>query len=189
MPKKTKGKSEEPEKGSEEKEEPVELDFGLGKFSLGGLFKGLGQLVDLAGALQEKAGEIKKEGTFKAGKIGGKEVKGIYGFSIRTLAGGKPVVETFGNVVKKTPKGPVVEEVREPLTDLFDEKDRIKVIAELPGVSEAEVKTELKGDILTITSSGEKKYAKEILLPSKVKPESLKSTYRNGILEIELEKA
>lgn len=180
MPKQTKGKAKEPEG-----EEPVELDFGLGKLSLGGLFKGLGQLVDLAGALQEKAGEIKKEGTFKVGK----EIKGVYGFSIRTLADGKPVVETFGNVVKKTPKGPVVEEVREPLTDLFDEKDRVKVIAELPGVSEADVKTELKGDILSIATTGARKYAKELLLPAKVKEGSLKVAYRNGILEIELEKA
>jgi HSP20 family protein len=184
MPKPSKGKSKK-----DEGEEPVELDFGLGKLSFGGFFKGLGQLIDMASTLQEKGEGIKKEGTFKAGKVGGKEVKGVYGFSIRTLAGGKPVVETFGNVVKKTAKGPVVEEVREPLTDLFDEKDRIKVIAELPGVTEAEVKTELKGDILTITTTGQRQYTKEILLPAKVKEGSLKVTYRNGILEIELEKA
>lgn len=181
MGKEAKGRSKEPER----KEEPAEVDFGLGKLSFGGIFKGLGQLIDLASTLQEKGGEIKKEGTFKANK----EVKGVYGFSIRTLAGKKPVVQTFGNVVKKTAKGPVVEDIREPLTDLFDEKDRIKVIAELPGVTEAEVKTELKGDILTITTTGERKYTKEILLTSKIKPESLKSTYRNGVLEAEIQKA
>ncbi len=177
--------AKEKPKKPEGKEEPAEVDFGLGKLSFGGLFKGLGQLVDLASSLQEKGGEIKKEGTFKTGK----EIKGVYGFSIRTLAGKKPVVQTFGNVVKKTAKGPVVEDIREPLTDLFDEKDRIKVIAELPGVAESEIKTELKGDILTISTTGEKKYTKELLLQTKVKETSLKSHYRNGILEIEIEKS
>jgi HSP20 family protein len=45
------------------------------------------------------------------------------------------------------------------------------------------------GDILNLTASDtDKKYAKEILLPSKVNPQSLKTTYKNGILEIMLEK-
>jgi len=35
----------------------------------------------------------------------------------------------------------------------------------------------------------ERKYAKEILLPAKVKPESLHQSFRNGVLEITLQKA
>lgn len=180
MPEKAKANSKRPSAG-----DSVELDFGLGKLSLGGLLKGLGNLVDLARTLEENAGQIQKEGQLRAGK----ELKGVYGFSIRTLAGGKPVVESFGNVVKSTARGPVVEDVREPLVDLFDEKDRIRVIAEMPGAGEAEVKAEINGDILSISTTGARKYTKEILLPAKVREESLRSEYRNGLLEIELEKA
>ncbi len=164
-----------------EKDE-IEIDFGVGKISFGGLFKGLGNLIDLAAQLNE-------EGVEKKGEIKGlpKGAKGVYGFSIRTLAG-KPVIESFGNI-RETAGGPVVEEVREPIIDVFDEEDRILVIAELPGVSEDEVKIEVAGDILNLTASDkERKYAKELLLPSKVKPESMKTTYKNGILEIRLEK-
>jgi HSP20 family protein len=101
---------------------------------------------------------------------------------------GKPVIESFGNI-RETVKGPVVEEVREPMVDVFDEKDRILVIAELPGVSESEIKIEVTGDILNLTASDkDRKYAKEVLLPGKVKPNSEKTTYKNGILEITLEK-
>ncbi len=167
--------------GKEEKDE-IEIDFGIGKIGFGGLFKGLGNLIDLASKLNE-------EGIEKKGEIKGlpKGAKGVYGFSIRTLAG-KPVIESFGNI-RETAKGPVVEEVREPIIDIFDEKDRILVIAELPGVSEDEIKIEIAGDILNLVASDkERKYAKELLLPSKVKPESMKTTYRNGILEITLEK-
>ena len=146
------------------------------------MFKGLGNLIDLASKLSE-------EGVDKKGEIRGlpKGARGVYGVSIRTMAG-KPVIETFGNI-RETTKGPVVEEVREPIVDVFDEKGYIRLIAELPGVSEDKIKIEVTGDILNLTASDtDKKYAKEILLPSKVNPQSLKTTYKNGILEITLEK-
>lgn len=165
-----------------EKSDKVEIDFGVGKISFGGLFKGLGNLIDLADKLRE-------EGIEKQGEIRGlpRGARGVYGFSIRTLAG-KPVIESFGNI-RETTKGPVVEEVREPMVDVFDEEDRILVIAELPGVAENEIKIEITGDILNLTASDkDRKYAKEILLPGKAKPESMKTSYNNGILEITFEK-
>ena len=172
----------EENKNKEKAEDKVEVDFGVGKISFGGLFKGLGNLIDLAAKLNE-------EGVAKSGEIKGlpRGAKGVYGLSIRTLAG-KSVIESFGNI-RETAKGPVVEEVREPIVDVFDEEDHILVIAELPGVSEDKIKIEVAGDILNLTASDtDKKYAKEILLPGKVKPQSLKTTYKNGILEIKLDK-
>ena len=180
-----------PEKKKKKPEEKdVKIDLGNLGFSFGGIFKGLGNLIDAASQLQEKAGKLKKEGNFSIplGGKGSKEVKGVYGFSMRTLADGKPEFRTFGNKVKQTPKGPVVDEVREPLIDTFDEKEYIRVVAELPGVSEGEITTEIFGDILTISASGEHKYAKEVLLPSKVKSDSMTKTFKNGILEIRFEK-
>jgi HSP20 family protein len=165
-----------------EETDKVEIDFGIGKISFGGLFKGLGNLIDLADKLRE-------EGIEKKGEIGGlpRGARGVYGFSIRTLAG-KPVIESFGNI-RETTRGPVVEEVREPMIDVFDEEDHILVIAELPGVSENEIKIEVAGDILNLTASDkDRKYAREILLPGKVKSESMKTSYNNGILEITLDK-
>jgi len=160
----------------------IEIDFGMGKIRFGGMFKGIGNLIDLVSKLSE-------EGIEKKGEIKGlpKEVRGVYGFSLRTLAG-KPVIETFGNI-RETAKGPVVEEVREPMVDIFDEEDHILVVVELPGVSEDKIKIELARDILNLTATDKnRKYAKEILLPSKIKPNSLKTSYKNGILEITLEK-
>jgi HSP20 family protein len=160
----------------------IEVDFGMGKISFGGLFKGLGNLIDLASKLSEEKVE-------KTGEIRGlpKGARGVYGFSIRTLAG-KPIIESFGNI-RETAKGPVVEEVREPIVDVFDEEYLILVIVELPGVSKDEIKVEVAGDILNLAASGkDRKYAKEILLPSKVKAEGMKTSYKNGVLEITLKK-
>ncbi|MBU4361211.1 Hsp20/alpha crystallin family protein, partial [bacterium] len=132
-------------------------------------------------------GEIKKEGEIDLSNLK-KGMKGVYGFSIKTMTGGRPVVESFGNI-KKTPKGPTVEEEREPITDVFDEKEEVRVYAEIPGVNEEDIKLDLKGDILDILAkSGDRKYHKEILLPAKVKSETLISSYKNGILEVKIRK-
>ena len=169
------------------KEEGLDIDFGIGKLSLGGLFKGIEKLVDLAADLKEAGGEIRKEDEIELSHL--KEgMKGVFGFSIKTAVGGKPIVEPFGNI-KKTPKGPKVEEEREPITDVFDEKEEIKVYAEMPGVSQDDIKLDLREDILDISAqSGDRKYHKEVLLPTKVKPETLESSYKNGILEIKIKK-
>lgn len=153
---------------------------GLG---LGGIFKGLGGFIELLGDLAEKGETLKREGEIKIGK----EAKGVYGFTIRTGIGGEPSISSFGNI-KRTPKGPVVEEIREPITDVFDEKDKILMVAEMPGVEEDKILVEIKGDILTIESKNERKYKKEVLLPCQVLESTLKTKYKNGVLEIKINK-
>ncbi len=169
-------------KEKKKKEEEIGFDFGIG-----GLFKGIEKLVDLAAKLKESGGEIKQEGEIDLSHL--KEgMKGVFGFSIKTAVGGKPIVEPFGNI-KKTPKGPKVEEEREPITDVFDEKDEIRVYAEMPGVNQEDIKLDLKEDILDISvQSGDRKYHKEVLLPVKALAENLSSSYKNGILEIKIKK-
>ncbi|MCG2676373.1 Hsp20/alpha crystallin family protein [bacterium] len=159
------------------------MDLGIG---LGGIFEGIGNLIESVSKMAEQGkGIVEKHGEIKG--LGDK-VKGVYGFTVRTLAGGESKVEPFGNI-KKTPKGPVVEEEREPMVDVFDEKDHILVVAELPGVEEASIKTEIKDDILNISAEkGDRKYKKEVLLPSKVEAGPITSAYKNGILEIKLKK-
>lgn len=168
----------ENEKNKEKKEE---ADFGLG-----GLFKGIEKLVDLAGKLEEKGG-ISKEGEINFDHIK-KGMKGVYGFTINTAGGGSPKVESFGNI-KKTPEGPKVDEEREPITDIFDEKDEIVVIAEMPGIEEEDLKIDLKEDILEISAVNKNRtYRKELLLPVKASSQNLTHKFKNGILEIRIKK-
>jgi HSP20 family protein len=59
----------------------------------------------------------------------------------------------------------------------------------MPGVSQGDIKLDLKEDILDISvQSGDRKYHKEVLLPAKVKVENLTSFYTNGILEVVIRK-
>jgi HSP20 family protein len=177
------------EKKKDKENEGLNIDFGIGKLGLGlgGLLDGIGNLVDLAAKLKDAGDEINKEGEIDFSHLK-KGMKGVFGISIKTAVGGKPVVESFGNV-KKTPEGPKVEEEREPITDIFDEDQEIRIYAEMPGVNEADIKLDLKEDILDISAqTGDRKYHKEVLLPSRVQVDTMTSSYNNGILEIKVKK-
>lgn len=167
----------------QKKKGEINIDLGFGN-----LFKGMGNFIDLVSELAEKGESIiEKSGEFTGeGKL--KDLKGVYGFSVRTGVGGSPKVEHFGNI-KQTEKGPIVDEIREPIIDVFDEEGYIRILAELPGVAENDIKAALKGDILTIQAENkDRKYNKEILLDSPVKADSLSKLFKNGILEVKLTK-
>ena len=55
--------------------------------------------------------------------------------------------------------------------------------------ADADIRLELKEDILTIAAeSGDKKYRKEVLLPRASAAEKMSHTCRNGVLEIRIRK-
>ena len=156
------------------------VDFGFG----GSIFKGIADLLDAVGRLAEKGEEFRREGEINLGQ----RVKGVYGVTIKTAVGGEPVVSTFGNI-KKTPKGPAVSEEREPIVDIFDEKEEVRIIVEVPGVTEESIKTEIKGGVLTLEAKdADRKYYQEIVLPKEIEPGTLKIKYKNGVLEIRIAK-
>jgi len=160
------------------------------EIELGGLFRGLGEALDLLGKLVEVGTKhAEHHGEFRVRGMGEK-ARGVYGFSIRTGIGGEGAarVEPFGNV-HATKEGIVVDEVREPLVDVFDEGGEVVVTAELPGAREQEITVELRGDVLTIESHGERCYAKEVLLPGATDGTSLRKKYNHGVLEIRVRKA
>jgi len=192
MAKKKEEKDRDKEEEAAQEDVTPEIDLGgiFKSLGLGGLLNGISGLVEKAAELAEKGEQLSKTGEFRVGGIPpgvrrGRDIKGVYGFTVRTMAGGKPKVETFGNI-KKTPKGPVVEEMREPIVDVFEEEDTIRAIAELPGIEEGDIHIEVKGDMLTLSAEGKRKYHKEILLPASVDEENVSSSYENGILEIML---
>ncbi|MEM2376484.1 MAG: archaeal heat shock protein Hsp20 [Sulfolobales archaeon] len=113
----------------------------------------------------------------------------VYGFRITVGPDGKPKVEEFGNVKRVGSRPKIAEEI-EPLVDIIEEEEIIKVVAEMPGVEKEKVKVRATEDTLTIQGSDtNKKYYKEVRLPAKVKPETAKAVYRNGVLEVTLEKS
>ncbi len=159
-----------------------------------GFFSGLGNLVEQLGKLVEQAeqsgGVTNKSGEFKFGSDS--KAKGVYGFSIKSGIGDKGgvKVEPFGNIRKdEDGKLVAVHEIREPMLDLFDEPTRVLIVAEVPGIEEANLQIELHDDILLIaTKKGEPNYRKELLLPASFAQKDLSFQCRNGVLEIVLKK-
>jgi HSP20 family protein len=153
-------------------------------FNLEGVLGGLTDLVEKLGQLGEMGEKFSETGTFK-GKDKG--VKGVYGVSVKFgLGDEKPKVEPFGNIRKDETSGQsVVHEIREPMVDIFEEPDHTLVIAEMPGISEKDIKIVLRDDLLEITATSvDKKYHKEVLLPRAYAREKMQISCNNGILEI-----
>lgn len=150
----------------------------------GGMFGALTDFVEKLGELAEKGEELTKTGEI-LGK--GKNLKGVYGVSVKVGLGDQGVkVEPFGNIRKDDATGEAaVQEIREPIVDVFEEKDYTLIVAEMPGISTECVQLEVKDDLVTIyAESGDKKYRKEIALPRAYPKEKMLVSCNNGILEI-----
>jgi HSP20 family protein len=151
---------------------------------LGGFLGGLADLVEKLNELAETGKQM--SGTGDVSDLG-KQFKGVYGFNVKVGLGDEKLkVEPFGNIKKDKKSGQtVVQEVREPMVDVFEEEDHTLIVAEMPGINSGDLKLDLKDDVLTISARrGDKKYHKEILLPRVVTEEKMIVSCNNGILEI-----
>jgi HSP20 family protein len=110
----------------------------------------------------------------------------IYGFSMRVGPDGKPRIQEFGNT---TP--PRTDEAgrREPLTDIIEEKDTVRVIVELPGVEKDDIQLRAEDRFLDIEVDREdRKFSKQVELPCAVDSDGADASYKNGVLEITLKR-
>jgi len=95
--------------------------------------------------------------------------------------------------------------LRMPSIDVYEEKDSVVVKAELPGMTKEDIEVNLAGENLTI--KGEKKEDKDVkednyyrrersygsflrtvALPSEVKSDEIKASFKDGVLEIRMPK-
>jgi HSP20 family protein len=104
-----------------------------------------------------------------------------YHISTRPLAHGQKRRTPPREVNVKMPeKGPV----REPIVDVLDGKDYITVIAELPGITEEDLKVQLKDESLELNAG---QFSKTVALPCAPKS-IMEKTYKNGILQLKIER-
>jgi len=141
----------------------------------GGLFEGLQKLAE---AMQS----LSHQGESSLGTDG----KVVFGYSIRTAAG-ETHAEPFGHV---PPTQPTTAEVppRQPIVDVFEDADAIRVIAEMPGVGAGDLRARVEDGALVLKDNN-KRWHKRVVLPGPVDAAGLTLAARHGIVEVRLPRA
>lgn len=114
-----------------------------------------------------------------------------------------PFIRSFWDLADETP---AQDAVWHPALELVEEKDRLVLELDLPGIEPANVQVQLQDDMLSV--HGERKFeahddrgkvlkserasgafTRTIQLPYRVKNDKVTASYRNGVLTITLPKA
>ncbi|GGM73852.1 heat-shock protein Hsp20 [Thermogymnomonas acidicola] len=116
----------------------------------------------------------------------------VYGFTYKVGPDGRPVFEEFGNLPGMRVPGlgqPVEKDVREPITDLNVDRDKVYVTYELPGVAKENIKLNVTENNITLdVREGPRKYFKSMDFDFKLKPNTARAKFTNGILDVTVEK-
>ena len=114
----------------------------------------------------------------------------VRGFSVRVGPDGKPHIQEFGNKPLRAPSGESqISEEREPLTDVIEGDKIVAVTVEIPGVDKEDIDLEVMEDSLEINVDRPgRKYHKLLDLPCGVNPSTTKATYKNGVLDVEIQR-
>lgn len=166
--------------------------FGL-KIDLGELLASpegaKGRLEELRERLKEAGGkEVLSDEEWRSGRAsisGHIRTRGIVGdreFHIGTVTGPSR---------RETEPGPIeAPEVVEPPVDVFDEPGEVTIIADVPGISLDDLELKVEGRLFSLATSttAPRRYQKELRLDADLEPGSLRSTCRNGVLEVRVRK-
>ena len=117
----------------------------------------------------------------------------VYGFSMTTGPDGKPIIKEFGNIKpnRRLSKAQIreIKTETEPLIDVLEEDKTITIVAQLPGAKKEDIDVNVTETQTTISvDTQEHSYHKKLQLPAIVDPESAKTSYKNGVLQIKLQK-
>ena len=108
----------------------------------------------------------------------------IYGLSMRRRPDGRPIFRELGNAVAPDEEAPGG---REPLIDIMETEDEVRVIMELPGVDKEDIRIEAFERSLELEVDSEhRRFTKLLELPCDVATDSARANCKNGVLEVVL---
>jgi HSP20 family protein len=109
------------------------------------------------------------------------------GFSIKIGPDGTPRIREFND--RHSLQDETEDEDQEPLVDFIEEGKLLIILAALPGVNKDEIELRVTESCLIVSVDADSlEWYDEFTLPTKVKPKSAHASYKNGVLEVRLEK-
>lgn len=126
------------------------------------------------------------EDMFSKMDMTGPDVK-TYGYTMWQGPDGVRHVKEFGNSGSRIsaigPSG------KEPFTDVSEELDVVRAVAEIPGVQKQDIGLRCNGNVLSIkVDTPGREFEKDLALPCDVDVDSAHAEYNNGLLEVTLRK-
>lgn len=112
-----------------------------------------------------------------------------YGYTMTVGPDGRPVVKEYGNAGPggQTRPGPQNLSVE---TIVDDEQKMVKLVAEMPGVEKSDLQIRVNGKTVSIDARNDKReYHSVVPLRARVDTDSVKASYKNGILEVAFKQA
>ena len=114
--------------------------------------------------------------------------------------------EAFGSWPFQQDEGGAITSAWQPACDVFENKDMVKIVAELPGVKPEDVKLSLENNLLTIRGEKQQQteernervhryersygsFERAFVLPSTVDGDKISADYSNGVLTVMVPKA
>ncbi len=128
-------------------------------------------------------------GSMLTGQFSFSEEPKVYGVSMRMEQEGGPLIREHGNARRAEPVEDVQTQSDDLLTDVIEEKDKVRVIIGLPGVHREDVTVSAVDSRLDIAVDTEhKKFSRRIDLPCPIQSDSATALYKNGVLEITMDR-
>ena len=112
----------------------------------------------------------------------------VQGFSIKIGPDGKPKVREIDTSNPDQDETEYSDE-SEPLVDIIEDDAALVVLVALPGVNKDEIDLRITENCLNVAVDTEDfEWYDELTLPTKVNTKSARASYKNGVLEVRLEK-
>jgi HSP20 family protein len=112
------------------------------------------------------------------------EIEGVVGIRVQTGLAGATVTarEATGPF---SPDDKDTEAVRRPVVDVYDDGDRVRVVAEMPGVGAEDLALTVEADKLVLSADTERRrYWRAVSLPRPVVAEAAAVEVDEGLVEI-----
>mgnify|MGYP005862511607 CR=1 FL=1 len=99
-----------------------------------------------------------------------------------------PLVKCSGDAKRSQELHRVRDDMGTPMPEVFDEKERVVVLAELQGFTKEEIEVKALNRLLIISAHGlTQRYYRRVMLPCSTMGKA-QTKYKNGVLEVVLRK-